>query len=192
MDSLRADGRRSRRAILDAASATVLEGGDLRFAPLARRAGVTRATVYRHFASPEDLAREVARELAAGYLEPLLADMDALPLPEAWRRLAELVVVEGRRHATLVETFGDVEQLARAAVADEPIEAWLRRRRERGDLTSPMPDDWTAAVVRSLCLSALADTARPAEEAVGILVRTLVDITTRREPPSYDALGGCG
>jgi len=174
VDSLRADGRRSRCRIIEAATASVVESGDLRYSALARRAGVTRATVYRHFPVPEDLLREVARGLAAGYLQPLLERMDEVPLPEAWRMLADLVVTQGRQHAPLASALGDVERLARAAVADEPIEAFLRGRRERGDIDSELPDAWAARAVRALCLGALAEPSRPAAESIDLLTRALV------------------
>ncbi len=45
----RADAVRNRRAILDAAGRLLLEHGDLSMTDLARTAGVTRPTVYRHF-----------------------------------------------------------------------------------------------------------------------------------------------
>lgn len=173
MDTLRADGRRSRRRILDAAAASVLDSGDLRFSALARRAGVTRATVYRHFPTSEDLVREVARELAASYLTPLLSRMDEVPMPQAWHMLAELVVTQSRQHTALASAVGDVERLARAAVADEPIEAFLRRRRERGEVASELPDAWIARAVRALCLGALAEPDRPADEAIELLTRAL-------------------
>lgn len=173
MDSVRADGLRSRRRILDAAAATVLESGDLGYSALARRAGLTRATVYRHFPAPDDLLQELASELAASFLEPLLARMEELTLPEAWRMLAELVVTQGRQHAALAAAAGDFERLARAAVADEPIESFLRRRRERGDHRSDLPDAWAARAVRALCLGALAEPDRPAEESVELLTRAL-------------------
>jgi AcrR family transcriptional regulator len=174
VNTLRADGRRSRRRILDAAAATIVESGDLGYSALARRAGVTRATVYRHFPSADDLLGEVSRELAASFLEPLLARMDEVSLPEAWRMLAELVVTRGREHAALASEVSDMERFARAAVADEPIEAFLRRRRERGEVQSDLPDAWAARVVRALCLGALAEPDRPADESVDLLTRALV------------------
>jgi hypothetical protein len=100
--------------------------------------------------------------------------MDEVPLPEAWRMLADLVVTQGRQHAPLASALGDVERLARAAVADEPIEAFLRGRRERGDIDSELPDAWTARAVRALCLGALAEPSRPAAESIDLLTRALV------------------
>ncbi len=57
---MRADARRSRRQLLDAASELILEtGGEPTRDAVAQRAGVGIATLYRHFPSRQDLLRAV-------------------------------------------------------------------------------------------------------------------------------------
>jgi len=58
------------RAILDAACALIVESGfaNLRLEHVAARAGVGKATIYRRWASKEDLALELLLELAAPHL----------------------------------------------------------------------------------------------------------------------------
>lgn len=177
VDTLRADGLRSRRAILDAAAAAVLEGEDLGYSAVARRAGVTRATVYRHFPESQALLAEVGRELAAGILGPLLAEMDTLPLVDAWRRLADLVVSRDSTAAALAEGLDSVEHLARVAVGDEPITAFLDRRQARGEVADDLPAAWLARAVRALCLAALEDRDRPAAARVDALCAALGRLT---------------
>lgn len=53
----RKDAARSRAAILDAARGLVAEPGELRLSAVARRAGVGQGTLYRHFATRDDLLR---------------------------------------------------------------------------------------------------------------------------------------
>jgi AcrR family transcriptional regulator len=62
---------RAHRAILDAARDLITEGGfaDLRLEHVAARAGVGKATIYRRWASKEELASELLMELAAPFLE---------------------------------------------------------------------------------------------------------------------------
>jgi AcrR family transcriptional regulator len=62
---------RAHRAILDAARELITEVGfaDLRLEHVAARAGVGKATIYRHWASKEALALELLLELAAPFLE---------------------------------------------------------------------------------------------------------------------------
>jgi AcrR family transcriptional regulator len=53
----RRDAARSRAAILDAARELVPGPGELRLSAVARRAGVGQGTLYRHFATRDDLLR---------------------------------------------------------------------------------------------------------------------------------------
>lgn len=62
---------RAHRAILDAARELIIGGGfaDLRLEHVAARAGVGKATIYRHWSSKQALALDVLLELAAPFLE---------------------------------------------------------------------------------------------------------------------------
>lgn len=53
----RKDAARSRAAILDAARELVAEPGELRLSAVAKQAGVGQGTLYRHFATREELLR---------------------------------------------------------------------------------------------------------------------------------------
>ncbi|AHC26613.1 MULTISPECIES: TetR/AcrR family transcriptional regulator [Mycobacteriaceae] len=53
----RTDAARSRSAIIDAARRLVTEPGELKLSAVARAAGVGQATLYRHFATRDDLMR---------------------------------------------------------------------------------------------------------------------------------------
>ena len=59
------------RAILDAARELIVGGGfaDLRLEHVAARAGVGKATIYRHWSSKQALALDVLLELATPFLE---------------------------------------------------------------------------------------------------------------------------
>jgi AcrR family transcriptional regulator len=74
---LRADAERNRRAILDAAEAVFGEHGlDVGVAEIAARAGVGRGTLFRNFASKEDLIAAIVSERmaeTAGRARELLA-----------------------------------------------------------------------------------------------------------------------
>jgi AcrR family transcriptional regulator len=61
--SERADSRRNRERIIHAARAEFAAAGlDAPFAPIARRAGVGNATLYRHFPTRDHLVREILRD----------------------------------------------------------------------------------------------------------------------------------
>jgi AcrR family transcriptional regulator len=78
----RADARRNRRKVLDAAKKTFAEDGlDVRIEKVARKAGVGVGTVYRHFPTKEDLLQALADDRFAGLAE---AARKALDDPDAW------------------------------------------------------------------------------------------------------------
>ncbi|MET0475269.1 MAG: TetR family transcriptional regulator [Mycobacterium sp.] len=55
--SERSDAARNRAVIVDAARQLVAEPGELKLSAVARRAGVGQATLYRHFATRDELVR---------------------------------------------------------------------------------------------------------------------------------------
>jgi AcrR family transcriptional regulator len=66
---LRADARRSIASVIDAARETLVEDPHADMQAIAVRAGVNRATVYRHFASREELLRAVYLEYAERFTQ---------------------------------------------------------------------------------------------------------------------------
>ncbi|KAB2341342.1 TetR/AcrR family transcriptional regulator [Actinomadura rudentiformis] len=109
---LRADARRNRQRVLDAARVAFLEHGtEAQMEDIARRAGVGVGTVYRHFPTKQVLVDELTDEWMA---EGAVNAAEALTLPDAWeglamfvRRSAEIMV----RNRGLREVFGDVGRL---------------------------------------------------------------------------------
>lgn len=94
---MRADARRNREALLDAAVELILEvGGEPARDALANRAGVGIGTLYRHFPDQQSLLRAVAlhvvdRSIAAG----ARALADATDGRDALRRYMHLAVDHG-------------------------------------------------------------------------------------------------
>ncbi|MEJ3657923.1 helix-turn-helix domain-containing protein [Actinomycetes bacterium KLBMP 9759] len=171
-ERLRADARRNREQILDAAREVFMALGHT--APLdqiAERAGVGNATLYRRFPTRDDLVRRVAidnMELACAHATAALAEE-----PDAWAALERFVqtIVE-REIVGLLPILGP--HVAPGADFDEALaavrstlghlldaaraEGTLRPDVEAGDLvlilatvTRPLPElpaDLTAAVRR--------------------------------------------
>lgn len=54
---MRSDASRNRTVILDAARELIAEPGELKLSAVAKRAGVGQATLYRHFATRDELVR---------------------------------------------------------------------------------------------------------------------------------------
>jgi len=160
----RRDGRRNREALLEAAHRLFGTGPGVSMSDVAREAGLTRATAYRHFADKDALLDALVVDLAGDIVPDLVAQVVELDLGAAMDLVASTVVESVSAHRHVVTAIAPrLEQLVRQAVLDEPLEGFLTRRREAGELGVPEPDRWVARCVRALCLAAVEDT-RPAEE----------------------------
>jgi AcrR family transcriptional regulator len=85
----RADARRNRRRVLDAARASFAEDGlDVHMEKIARAAGLGVGTVYRHFPTKEDLLRALADDRFAGLAEAARAALDD---PDPWSGFCEFM-----------------------------------------------------------------------------------------------------
>jgi AcrR family transcriptional regulator len=106
---LRADAERNRRRVLRAAATVIARDGvDACVEAIAREAGVGMGTLYRRFASKDDLVRAVIAERADQAVE----DLEAAALtPDPWDALAGSVHALARRFA---EDQGFLDAVARA------------------------------------------------------------------------------
>lgn len=184
-ESPRADSRRNRRLILKAAATVMLENPAASIADVAERAGVTRATVYRHYADRDVLLREMARDAAMHLVPSLLEEMRPMPWDRAMRHLATTTLTLGASYRELIMSIAPhLEEAARVAVENEPIQAEIAARRAAGEIDPPVPDDWLALCVRSLCLAAvgrLVDPELDRDALVDQLSTTLAGLVT---PPA--------
>jgi TetR/AcrR family transcriptional regulator, regulator of autoinduction and epiphytic fitness len=140
-------GRRNREAVVEALLGLVAEG-DLKptARAIAERAGISRRSVFQHFADVESIYEAAGHRVGAA-LRPLLRPIDtALPLEAR----VEALVASRRR---LLET---VDPIARAARVREPFSPQLQASRRR-----------LSVLMREQCRQAftpeLAD--RPSDEA---------------------------
>lgn len=154
----RADAVRNRKAVLDAAGTLLLEQGDFSMSELARVAGITRPTLYRHFPDRSCVLDAVAADLGPAIIGQILDAFERLPLDEALERLAADVVgvAADHRHVLDLQHRG-VDDLARLIVPDEPIADFLERRRATGELADDLDVGWLSRAVRALCLTAVVD-----------------------------------
>ncbi len=166
------------RARLVAATAEVIaEDGPLavRVDEVARRAGCSRATVYRYVADKDELVREVLVGRSAAIAEQLEAEIDESGDPADW-------IVEGlMRHAEAVraepwyqalEHQGATTALARVGGGPEAlvglaaplVAAFLERIAERGalrvDITVEEATEWLIGVHLGLLAPAFVDRSR--------------------------------
>lgn len=176
----RADARRNAERILDATAELLAANPAASLEQVAEHAGVSRATVYHHFARRDALLdalteRSVAEVTAAVQSarpdEGPAADALERVLRAAWQvvgRYRGLLLVNPRRLAP--------EELRhRLRPALEPIRALIRRGRRSGEFDPELPVEWTIGVITDLIHAASrqvsAGAMRPAA-AERVLLRT--------------------
>lgn len=177
----RSDALRNRAALLDAAADVLATDPAASLADVAARAGLGRATLYRHFTSREALQaaiREEALSRAASALED--AALDTCSPREAVRRAASALVPLGMRfRILLVEgADNDPEFIAAREQALRPLWAVLARGQERGDLDPATPREWVAMTLASLLVTAVRAASAgliPVDQAGELVSRALFD-----------------
>jgi AcrR family transcriptional regulator len=114
---LRADARRNRQRILEAARHACAEhGSSVQMDDVARRAGVGVGTVYRHFPNKDVLMGELVKEKFAGFTENAKA---ALEEDDAWDAFCGLLC---RSAAHMAENAALQDALRRTGAAWEYAE----------------------------------------------------------------------
>jgi AcrR family transcriptional regulator len=155
----RADALRNRAALLDAAADVLAVAPRASLGEVATRAGVGRATLYRHFEN-RDALRAAIREEALARASAALAEAD-LPgcdTREGLRRAAARLVPLGMRFRILLADAaddGDADFLAARNEALSPLWALLARGAEKGELDRPGDAAWLPLVLANLLMTAV-------------------------------------
>ena len=155
----RADARRNREAVLEAAVRLLGERPDASMQEVADASGVGRTTVYRHFPNREDLVkglfmRVINETLAMSWK---LVEQDP-PAAELYRRMGrEALDITYRyrflrAHDDVLE--GAMEE-AGVGLPNDPMFDYIVRHQEQGDLRSDMPPRWLFAVAHSVITAAV-------------------------------------
>ncbi len=158
---MRKDAARNREAILDAAVEVLERDPDASVDEIAEEAGVSRATLYRHFRTREDIVaalRDEAEARGAAFvaesLGPLLRDLDGLSVLDLldemlWNMLTlesryrRLMVADPRRGEEIVARFSEI------AVAT------IRRGQERGQIVDDVPPPLLTRQLIAIALATL-------------------------------------
>lgn len=167
----RSDARRNARRILDAAAETIASDPAAGLERIARRAGVSRATLYSHFAGRDALldvltARSVqdvtAALIAATPTEGSASDAMVRVLLAAWKTIGRyrgLVIVNQR--------LDPADLRARTAPATGLLRELIVRGQQSGEFDPELPADWLLGVVLDLIHSASRQVTAGAMDAAG-------------------------
>jgi TetR/AcrR family transcriptional regulator, mexCD-oprJ operon repressor len=184
-DRRRATAERNVEAILDAAEALLARGAAASTSAVAAEAGVSRVTVYAHFATREALLEAVV-ERVVGHAGAALDGLDQGDPLAALERLAAAGWRELDRHRAVATAAA--EQLSPAvrtrahAALYEPLAQLVRRGQAGGEFRDDLPAGWLVASYFAL-MHAYADEVRAARldgnAAVATLQATLRSVFSR-------------
>lgn len=157
---VRADARRNRARILEAAEAVFAEqGASAATDAVAARAGVAIGTVFRHFPTKPDLLKAVVMNL----LDRLVAKADAMvrdPDVNALFAFCGLVMAAGAAHRTVFDRLAETGVRVRVADALErlrpSVEVLLDRARDGGAVRTDLQADELIPLLAALCQEAIA------------------------------------
>jgi TetR/AcrR family transcriptional regulator, mexCD-oprJ operon repressor len=188
VDHRRATAQRNAAAILDAAERLMARGAALSVAGVAAEAGVSRPTLYAHYATLGDVVESaVDRAIAASLAAVEAADPEAGPADEALVRMVRVAWGELARQDGLGRAAAEHLSARRLNRAHAPLMARLRGLVDRGQadgtLRDDLPADWLVTAFFAL-VHAAADHVREhgvARAAAGeMLERTVADLFAAR------------
>ncbi|QAV70995.1 TetR/AcrR family transcriptional regulator [Salinibacterium sp. UTAS2018] len=169
----RVDVERNRRILLDAAAVALALDPDATLGDVARRAGLARATLYRHFSNRESLldalrddAVECAREVVDG------AQVGYGTALEALRRVVEGIVSLGARFRPLLleGAAQDPEFLRRREEAFMPVAMIVQRGQRAGHIRADISVLWIVTALMALLAAAVRLEGKLSEEEIVELV----------------------
>lgn len=154
----RADAQRNRAALLAAAADVLAVAPQASLSEVATRAGLGRATLYRHFDS-RDALRAAIREEALSRAAAALAgaDLTGCDVREALRRAAAALVPLGMRFRILLIEGADADPdfVAARQQALAPLWSVLAKGIEAGELTGTKTTAWHGMVLAGLLVTAV-------------------------------------
>ncbi|WP_162891185.1 TetR/AcrR family transcriptional regulator [Aeromicrobium sp. A1-2] len=177
----RVDAVRNRGAILDAAVEVLADTPTASLAEIAKRAGLGRATLYRHFENREALGaaiRSEALDRAASALEA--AAVEEGPAREAVHRVVLALLPLGMRFRVILYggVDGDAEFVAAREQVLQPLMGLIARAIGNDELDAQVDPVWIAAALPALLVAAVrvaSSGSLDVERTADLLCRTLFD-----------------
>lgn len=149
---MRADAARNLEAVLTTGARMLAADPGASIASIAAEAGVDRRTVYRRFASREDLLAAIY-EARLTAIEKAIEDarLREAPVAVALHRYVENIIAVNRAWPVdLARMLADQSVHARRDAAVREVDAFLERATDEGLLRPGFPEGWASALLPDL------------------------------------------
>ncbi len=156
----RSDVQRNRDKLLKTAAEVLTEDPSASMDDIATRAGLARATVYRHVAGRAELL-QLLMDHALASAQDAVADahLDQGPAPEALQRLIVRLVSRQAPFRVLLKLClgNNPDFIARRNDVLAPVTQLVRRGRDEGSFRADLDPQWATTALITLLQAALAE-----------------------------------
>jgi AcrR family transcriptional regulator len=152
VSGVRADAARNLEAVLTTGARMLAADPAASIASIAAEAGVDRRTVYRRFASREELLAAIYESRLTA-IEEAIADarLREAPVTVALHRYVENIITVNRTWPVdLARMLADDAVRRRRDASAAEVDAFLERAAEEGLLRSDLPKGWASALLPQL------------------------------------------
>jgi AcrR family transcriptional regulator len=154
----RADARRNRRTVLDAAVALLAQRPQATMQEVADASGLGRTTVYRHFPKRQDLIDALFDEVLREAAETIEDSLREHGTPrELLCDIGARIISIGDRYAFLDAHPELRERALTSTGGGDPLAAFLTAAQERGEIRDDLPVSWMLASLRGLAIVAMVE-----------------------------------
>lgn len=156
--SPRVDAERNRKLLLDAAAEALSHDSDASMGDVAATAGLTRATLYRHFGSREHLLEALRADALASAREAIensrLDDGSAL---DALRRVVSAITALGGKFQPLLANGADEDPafLKERGAVFAPVQRVIQRGQAENVIRADLSPQWVVAALTALLSAAV-------------------------------------
>jgi len=175
--STRADAERNRQLLLDSAARALALNPEATLGEVAHVAGLTRATLYRHFNNRENLLEALREDaLLSARAAVASAHGEEGTALEALRRVVDAILPLGPRfRPLLIDGAGqDPEFVKRREEVFAPVVGIVERGQREGEIRADLTAQWVVASLTALLAAGVrASPGAPSEHVAEMIFGTL-------------------